>query len=286
MLIVSRCGYCACIAFCALVITGCGKGQPIDDSAAEPKGVILLTGSSTVAPVVQEIAQQFEKLHKGAQIDVQTGGSSRGISDATEGVANLGMASRELTREEAAVLSQTTIALDGIAMIVHKNNPIEALAKEQIIMAYTGKYAKWRDFGVDHDYGVILIHKAEGRATLDVFLSYTGLENTGIHPDIIAGENMQVIKTVAENPGALGYVSIGTAIYEKVHGAPIKLLPIEGIHPTFDNVLSGDYPIMRPLTLIVHGAPSGLTKAFLEYCVSPDVDTIIRSHYFVPSAKR
>ena len=106
-----------------LLLVGCDR-QPSDAGAdAGPQGKLTLTGSSTVAPLAGELAKRYESLHPGVRIDVQTGGSSRGIADARRGTADIGMASRALKPGEED-LAAHTIALDGITVIVHKDNPV------------------------------------------------------------------------------------------------------------------------------------------------------------------
>ena len=111
---------------------------------------LVLTGSSTVAPLAAEIGKRFESLHSNVRVDVQTGGSSRGVSDARAGLADIGMASRALKDDEKDLL-QFTIALDGISVIVNKANPVETLNKQQIIDIYTGKIVVSTDADVVGD---------------------------------------------------------------------------------------------------------------------------------------
>jgi len=111
---------------------------------------------------------------------VQTGGSSRGVSDARAGLADIGMASRALKNDEKDLL-QFTIALDGISVILNKANPVESLNKQQIIDIYTGKIVNWETVG-GNDAPITVINKAEGRSTLELFLHYFGLKNTEVKP--------------------------------------------------------------------------------------------------------
>lgn len=166
---------------------------------------LILTGSSTVAPLVGEMARRFETMHPGVRIDVQTGGSSRGINDVRKGVAAIGMVSRALRTNEND-LRAFTIALDGISMIVHADNPVTALSKQQITDIYTGRTTHWNSVG-GTDTRIIIVNKAEGRSTLTLFLDYLQLKNSDIKPHIIIGDNAQGIKTVMRNPNAIGYFS-------------------------------------------------------------------------------
>lgn len=241
---------------------------------------LVLTGSSTIAPLAAEIGKRFESLHSNVRVDVQTGGSSRGVSDARAGLADIGMASRALKDDEKDLLS-FTIALDGISVILNKANPVEALNKQQIIDIYTGKIINWKDVG-GNDAPITVVNKAEGRSTLELFLHYFGLKNTEVKPQVVIGDNQQGIKTVVGNLDAIGYVSVGTAEYEASQGAAIKLLPLEGIAASVENVRNRSFPLSRPLNLVTRTEPVGLAKDFIEFARSPQVNDLIEAQYFVP----
>jgi len=241
---------------------------------------LVLTGSSTVAPLMGEIARRFELIHPGVRIDVQTGGSSRGINDTRNGIADIGMVSRALKPDEND-LHAFTIALDGISIILHANNRVAALSKRQIIDIYTGKITHWKSVG-GADARITVVNKAEGRSTLELFLDYFQLRSSEIKPHVVIGDNPQGIKTVTGNPHAIGYVSIGAAEYEAERGAPIRLLPLEGVDASFANVRSGSFPLSRPLNLITSRIPQGLTRQFIEFARSPQAHDLVEVQYFVP----
>lgn len=244
---------------------------------------LVLTGSSTIAPLAAEIGKRFESLHSDVRIDVQTGGSSRGISDARAKLADIGMVSRALKDDEKDLLG-FTVALDGIAVILNTANPVAALDKQQIIDIYTGKIVNWKDLG-GNDAAITVVNKAEGRSTLELFLHYFGLKNTDVKPQVIIGDNQQGIKTVLGNPDAIGYVSVGTAEYEAGQGAAIKLLPLDGIAASVENVRNRSFPLSRPLNLVTRSEPTGRVKDFIEFAESPQVHDLIEAQYFVPAPR-
>ncbi len=246
------------------------------------KNRIVLTGSSTVAPLASEMARHFESLHPDVRIDVQTGGSSRGIADARRGVADIGMVSRALSDEESDLRSYS-IARDGIAIIVHKNNPITKLESEQIKSIYRGRLSNWSQVG-GRDAPITVVNKADGHSTLGLFLAHFDLRSNQIKADVVIGDNEQGIKTVAGNPNAIGYVSIGTAEYDVSHGVMIKLLPLNGVAASSAHVRDGTFPLARPLNFVTKNAPQGLALAFIEFAQSGQVHDIIRQQYFVPLA--
>lgn len=245
-------------------------------------GKLTITGSSTVAPLVAELGKRFESLHPDVRVDVQTGGSSRGIADVRRGLADIGMASRALKDQERD-LHHFTIARDGISIILHKDNPVSQLDDRQIVDIYTGKIVNWRAVG-GRDAPIVVVNKAEGRATLELFLGHFHLRNADIKAHVIVGDNEQGIKTVAGNPDAIGYVSIGTAEYDVTHRVPIKLLPIGGVPATLASVRNGAFPLSRPLNLVTKNNPHGLAKAFIDFARSHDAHDLVRQQYFVPLA--
>lgn len=247
-------------------------------SAASKK--LVITGSSTVAPLVSEIARRFELRNAGVRIDVQTGGSSRGINDVRHGVADIGMVSRALEANETD-LQAFTLALDGISMILHASNPVGTLSQQQVVDIFSGRISNWKSVG-GRNARITVVNKAEGRSTLALFLDYFALKNSEIKPHIIIGDNPQGIKTVAGNANAIGYVSIGAAEFEINYGVPIKLLPLGGVGASVDNVRHGIFPLSRPLNLITRPAPQGLVKEFIEFARSTQVHDLIEAQYYVP----
>jgi len=248
-------------------------------STSQAKEKITITGSSTVAPLLSEIAKSFEKQNADFRIDVQSGGSSRGISDTRDGSANIGMVSRALKADETDLVSHP-IALDAITMIVHKDNPIKELSLENIKKIYTGQIKNWKVLG-GKDLPITVVSKAEGRSTLELFLSFFQLKPTELKASVIIGDNEQGIKTVSGNLGSIGYVSVGTAVFEARNGAKIKVLPMDGIEPNADTIRSGKFPMSRPLNLVTTKSVSPKLKAFLDFAQSDNVKSIVEGHYFV-----
>jgi len=246
---------------------------------------LVVTGSSTVAPLFSEIAKRYEQKNPGMRIDVQTGGSGRGIADAQQGLAAIGMSSRALKPEETAGgLVGTPIAKDGIGIILHKDNPVKALDREKIVAIYSGTVRNWKEIG-GKDAPITVVNKAEGRATLELFLVYTKLKATDIMASVVIGDNQQGIKTVAGNPDAIGYVSIGSAEYDAANGVPVKLVTIDGIEASTKTVTDGTFPLARELYLVTKGAPSGSAAALVEFARSPEVSDLVKAQFFVPSPR-
>lgn len=264
------------LALATLVYNGCSRTP----SSAQR---IVVTGSSTIAPLMSEIAARFEKAHPGIRIDVQTGGSSRGIKDTHEGLADIGMASRELKSSEGTQLKTHRLAVDGIGILVHQDNPIATLSSRQLTQIYRGEIDNWSQLG-GPDQEIAVINKASGRGTLEVFLKHFGIREAEIDADIIVGENQQAMLTIGSNPAAIGYVSIGAADAEMKHGAKLKLITLDGVEASVQTVANGTFPVARNLNLITQSQTSESVQRFIEYATSQQVNDLVESQFFVPIA--
>lgn len=243
-------------------------------------GRLTLTGASTIAPLAAEIGKRLEETNPDLRVDVQTGGSSRGIADIRGGLSDIGLVSRNLKDDEKD-LKAFVIARDGVSVILHADNPVKELTDQQIVEIYLGKITNWKDVG-GNDAPVTVVNKAEGRSTLDLFTSFFKVKNSDIKASVVIGDNQQGIKTVAGNPNSIGYVSIGTAEFEAGEGTPIKLLPLAGVEATVENVRNETFPLARPLNLIVKNEPAGTVAAFIKFAQSNDVSDLVTEQFFVP----
>ena len=260
-----------------LIAVSAGAGGACSPSSSSD--TLILTGSSTIAPVIAEVAQQYERSHPGVRIDVQSGGSSRGIGDVRRELADIAMVSRALEGTEQS-LHAYPIARDGVGIILNAQNPVAALTEAQVVAIYRGEIGSWKEVG-GRDAKIVVVHKAAGRATLQVFVEHFGLDNRDIEADVIVGENEQAIKTVAGSPEAIGYVSIGTAAVDIEHGVPIKLLGVGGVAATLENLRRGVYPIARPLNLVTREPATGLARAFIDFVRSAATTPVIEAQHFV-----
>lgn len=294
----------AVLATCVLLLAGCDRKEATSGwgSASNPSspaagagrggggggvakppalaGTVSLSGSSTVAPLAAELGKVFEARHPGVRVNVEMGGSSRGIVDARSGQVDVGMVSRALKAEEQD-LTPYLIARDGIAMIVNADVHVEQLSREQIIGIYTGTITDWNQVGAD-THPITVVNKAEGRSTLELFLHHFGLKAPDIKASVVIGDNQQGIKSVASIPGAVGYVSVGAAEAAIHEGTAIRLLPLGGVAATTENVRNGSFPLSRELNLVTKGTPTAAAREFIEFCRSSDADATIRELYFVP----
>lgn len=261
------------------VLVGVGPAGP--PALAGPQDRLIVTGASSVAPLIGEVAKYFEARHPGIQVDVHTGGSARGIHDVRAGLADIGMVSRPLQPDELEDLRGVVIAHDGIGLIVHASNPVTELSDAQLQGIYTGRLTNWQEVG-GRQAPITVVSKAEGRGTLDLFLGYLGLKSAAIRAQVIIGDNGQEIKTVAGNPQAIGYVSVGAAEFSARHGVPIKLLPVRGIPATTAHVRDGTFPLVRPFILVTKAPPAGVVQAFIAFARSEEVHPLVMEQFVVP----
>lgn len=258
------------IIFVFLALTGCERSAD----------ALTVTGSSTVAPLMQEIAERYE-AQRGVRVNVHSGGSGRGVQDTLQGTAQIGMASRTLKPDEAARgLVPHLIAFDGIALITHRDNPVSELSDDQVRAIYTGRIRDWSAVG-GKSAPVTVINKAEGHSTLELFLNHFALDNRDIQASMVAGSNQQVIKSVSQDIHSIGYVSVGTAEYEASAGTPIRLLPLNGVETSIATVRDGRYPLRRELNLVTSDKPDDATLALVHFAQSKAVEDLIEKHYFV-----
>jgi phosphate transport system substrate-binding protein len=241
---------------------------------------VSVVGSSTIAPLMGEIARLHEQRQPGARVDVQTGGSTRGVVDVRAGVAHVGMVSRALKPDEAD-LQHLLLARDGLGVIVHRSNPVQTLSREQVAKVYRGELRNWRELG-GPDLPITAVSKAEGRSTLEVFSGYFGVPYKEIKAQLVIGDNQQGIQAVASSPGAIGYVSIGSAEFEARQGVPIRLVAVDGHAPTTAAVASGQYPVVRELNLVFKGDAGPAVQALLKNAGSADAARLVEAQFFVP----
>ena len=268
-----------------LVVTGCSSDTTLTGVSFENDVRIQISGSSTVGPLVDEIGKRYERDNPGVRIEVQTGGSSRGIADAASGLADIGMSSRALKESEVAGRKSWPIAMDGVCFIVHGTNSISPLTKPQIVAILKGEVDNWKEFGGD-DQSIVFINRAAGRSELELVTHFFEIETKDIKADLIAGENQQGIKMVASNVNSISYMSVGASEDAISRGTSIRMLPLEGVAATVANVESGTFPLSRPLILVTNETPNPAVQEFIRYAQSDAVEDLVHELSYVPINKR
>lgn len=224
-------------------LTGCA-------GSSTTKGTkISIVGSTTVAEPMEKLIEEYKQVDTNSNIEVQGNGSSAGIKAAISGTADIGMSSRGLSEDEKkAGLTETTIAYDGITIVVHPTNGVTNLTLQQVKDIYEGKIKNWSEVG-GNDSLIIVVTREAGAGTRGAFEEIVGLidENKGstiVDTALVAEGTGSVMATVASKEGAIGFGSLGYL------NDTVKPVAIDGITPSAETVKSGEYMIARPLILV------------------------------------
>lgn len=225
------------------------------------KTKLIVAGSNSVQPFAELLAERYMNEHPGVEINVQGGGSTAGIHAVQNHICDIGMSSRPLTKEEQ-YLKQWTIALDGIVVIVHKQNPVKDLTIEQLRAVFTGKIRNWQELGGENKK-ITLIIREEGSGTRGYFEEIVMSGAPFARDALVQDSNGAIREIVAGDPAAIGFISFGL-VDERV-----KLLSINGITPSESTITSHTYPIARKFLFLTNGEPGELARSFLDFVLSP-----------------
>lgn len=256
---------------------GCGSsGEGGEESKPKLKGSLTLSGSTTVLPLAQQVAEMFMDENPDVNINVQGGGSSVGISNVSQGVVDIGMSSRKLKKEEEGLgLVEHRIALDVIVVIAHKDIPLDDLSKEQVKDIFTGKITNWKQVG-GPDLAIQVVVRDKASGTREMFDEMALEKHEPKAGAIECNSNGLVRQTVAGTPGAIGYISLGYL------DSSVKALKYDGVEGNKENAKAGKYSLARYLLLFTKGEPAELAAAFIEYIRSPKVQREVVSKEYLP----
>src|SRR6266404_834418 len=245
---------------------------------------LVIKGSDTLgAKLVPQLAEEFKAQHPGTTFNVAAEGSTTGIAAITDGTAQIGMSSRPAKPEEIATaaakgvnMKPTTVAYDGIAVIVNSANPIKGLTKKQVEQIFTGEVTDWSAVGGSS--GKISVYTRNTSSGTYSEFKELAMKKRDYAPDSqkLAG-NEQIAAEVGKNPNGVGYVGLA---YTKASG--IKVVPIDGATPSKESVLGKSYPYARPTFYYTNGEPSGLAKEFVDFTLSDAGQKIVAQVGFVP----
>ena len=244
-------------------------------------GTITESGSTSVQPLAELLANAFKAKHSQVVVTIQGGGSSVGIKAATEGTVNIGASSRELTAEEAAKLKEFVLCKDGIAIIVNPANGVADLTKDQVKSIFFGTITNWKDVGgIDKEIHVVAREESSGtRGAFDEMImgkdKTTGKLNPIVKTAILQSSNGAILQVVKGDPDAVGFISFGYL------DSSIKALSIGGVVANAENAKNGSYPVVRPFLFVTNGEPAGVVKSFIEYCLSDEVQEIITKEGYI-----
>jgi phosphate transport system substrate-binding protein len=275
------------------------SGTPADMAAAAPAGTttapvssgerqtIRISGSTTVLPIIQKAADQYMASHPDADIQVSGGGSGVGIQAIGAKTVDIGMSSREVTAAEKAKYPSfvvTSVAKDGIAVIVNPANTIRYITLDQVKNIYLGKITKWSEItGADvpgTNNQIVVIGRDSASGTRTYFDETILLKATPTKQMLEKNSNGAVLQTIAQTPGAIGYVSIGF-VSRDVKALPIWYNANRIVPASLENVKTKTYPVSRDLYVITNSQPTGLTGDFIRYILSSEGQKIVADEGYV-----
>ena len=274
------------------LLAGCGSkttapdntnnDQPQQQTEEKLSGSVSTNGSTSMEKVIGALSEQFMADNSGVSITYDPTGSGAGIEAASNGSADIGLASRALKDEEkAGGLTETVVALDGIAVIVNAGSKVEDLSVEQIAKIFTGEITDWSEVGGEAGK-ISCIGREAGSGTRDGFESITGTKDA-CKLDQELTSTGGVIEAVAGNANAIGYASLSA-----VEGKDtVKAVTVGGVACTEETVLDGSYAIQRPFVLVTKtdASLSTAAQAFFDYTTSTAANDLIKAAGAVPVAK-
>lgn len=256
------------------LLAGCGSNDSGQESG--DKQTISISGSTSVGPLTEKLAMKYEETES-VKIEVNQIGSSAGITNATNGVSEIGMSSRDLKDEEAAQLEEIIIAYDGIVIVTHPSNKVENLTMEQVKQIFTGKVKNWKELGGE-DLEIVVVSREDGSGSRDAFQEIVGYSSGElIRNAIVASGNGNIKTTVATNKHAVGFISF-EYIDETIY--PMK---INGVEPTAQNVLDQKYSLSRPFLFVYkEGELTAAGQQFIDYILNPKGQEIVSEAGAIP----
>ena len=260
-------------------------------SAQGKAGSLIVKGSDTMVNLSASWAEAFMNEHPNVMVSVTGGGSGVGIAALLGGTADICNASRDIAAKEKKQAAEngvkpveTNVALDGIAVVVNPANPLAEISGDQLLHIYTGKVTNWKDINGQNEKIVVL--SRETSSGTYVFFQEHVLQKQDYTPSArLMPATSAIIEAVANDKASIGYVGLGYA--EKAKDR-VKLLAVKAtadapaIVPSEEKVRSKEYWISRPLHCYTNGEPKGDVKAFLEFCLSPAGQAIVREQGYVP----
>ena len=249
-------------------LTACGTGS----ESGNLNGTITLNGSTSMNKLANALKEGYMNANPGVTVNVEFTGSGTGIQAAIDGTADIGNSSRELKAEElAAGLIENIVAIDGIAIIVNKDVTVADLTSEQLAKIYKGEIKNWKELG-GKDAPIVVIGRESGSGTRGAFEELLKIEDVCSYAQEIDSTG-GVLSTVANTPGAIGYISLD------VIDDSVKVMAIDGVIASEENIVAGKYMLSRPFVMATKGeisAQSELVQSFFAYIASEEGQAIIK----------
>lgn len=258
------------------------SNEETDKKDAAGADSITASGSSALQPLVQEAADAYMKEHSEATINVQGGGSGTGLSQVSEqqvAIGNSDVFAEEKEDIPADKLVDHKVAVVGMAAVVHPEVGIDDIKQDDLIKVFTGKVKNWKELG-GADEKITLVNRPDSSGTRATFETYA-LKGEKSAEGITEDSSGTVQKIISETPGAIGYLALSY-----LQDDSIKALKIDGVEATEDNIATNDYSVWAYQHMYTHGEPEGLTKQFLDYMLSDEVqNNLVSEMGYMPVTK-
>ena len=245
-------------------------------SAAALSGNVATGGSTSMKNVIAALTEGFAEVEPGVTVSYDPTGSGAGITGATDKTLDIGLSSRALKDDEKADVEGTTIALDGIAIIVNNASKVENLTVDQLKQMFTGEITNWSEVGGD-DGEIVLIGREAGSGTRDGFESIVDVKDSCKYAQELTATGA-VISAVEANPLAIGYASLSAV------GDTVKMVTVGGVECSEETVKDGSYEVQRPFVFVTNKSVtlSEQAQAFFDFATSADAADLIRTAGAVP----
>lgn len=264
-----------------LMLAGCGGKQTTDNKTQGLSGNITAVGSTAIQPLAEQAATQFMAKNPNVMIVVQGGGSGTGLTQVSQGAADIGNSdifAEEKSGIDASQLVDHQVAVVGMAAVVNPAIKIDNLTSQQLVDIFTGKITNWSSVG-GPDQKIVLVNRPKASGTRATFKKYAlggAEEAAGIEED----SSGTVRKIIKETPGAIGYLALSYL------DGSVKAVNINGVEPNKDNIVTGKYPVWAYMHCYTKGKPSGAVEAFLSYMMTDDVQkTIVPQLGYIPGTE-
>ena len=256
--------------------TSAAAGSTASSTAAALSGNVATGGSTSMKNVIAALTEGFAEVEPGVTVSYDPTGSGAGITGATDKTLDIGLSSRALKDDEKNDVDGTTVALDGIAIVVNKASKVADLTVDQLKQIFTGEITNWKDVGGD-DGEIVLVGREAGSGTRDGFESIVDVKDSCKYAQELTATGA-VISAVEANPLAVGYASLSAV------GDTVAMVTVEGVECSEDTVKDGSYKIQRPFVFVTNKsvALSEQAQAFVDFATSKDAADLIRTAGAVP----
>lgn len=275
-----------------LLFTSCSRGEDVSSGVS-----MQIKGSDTIVNLVQVWAEEYVRANPSCNVGVTGGGSGTGFAALLNNTCDIAMASRQaeereinLAKEKDIEYKEVIVGLDGLAVLVNKNNPVNHLTMNQLRDIFMAKITNWKEIGGE-DRKIVILSRESNSGTHMFFKEHVIRHNDKKNKDefspssLLMPSSQAIFDEIYQNPNALGYAGMG---FINDH---VKALSISNwdssifVYPSLENVKSGMYPISRPLYLYINGEPKNMVKDFIDFALSERGQKIVAETDFVPIRK-